>query len=68
MKKNASKQPYFVRFLEKQELARVSGRRVLVTLKYPSDTDEGPVTLKYPSDDDEGPVTLKYPSDDDETY
>lgn len=65
MKKEARKQPYFVRFLEKQELARVSGRSIQVTLKYPSDTDEN-VTLKYPSDDDEGPVTLKYPSDDDE--
>jgi len=68
MKKEARKQPYFVRFLEKQELARVSGSSIAVTLKYPSDDDEGPVTLKYPSDDDEGPVTLKYPSDDDETF
>jgi len=64
MKKNAKRQPYFVRFLEKQELARVSGSE-FVTLKYPSDDDEN-VTLKYPSDDDENPVTLKYPSDDDE--
>lgn len=68
MKKEARKQPYFVRFLEKQELARVSGRDRNVTLKFPSDNDENPVTLKYPSDDDEGPVTLKYPSDDDETF
>jgi hypothetical protein len=67
MKKEAKRQPYFVRFLESQELARVSGS-VFVTLKYPSDDDENPVTLKYPSDDDEGPVTLKYPSDDDETF
>ena len=66
MKKEASKQPYFVRFLEKQELARVSGSVIFVTLKYPSDDDEN-VTLKYPSDDDENPVTLKFPSDDDET-
>jgi len=65
MKKEARKQPYFVRFLEKQELARVSGSQ---TLKYPSDSDEWPVTLKYPSDDDEDPVTLKYPSDDDEDF
>jgi len=65
MKKEARRQPYFVRFLEKQELARVSGSSIFVTLKYPSDSDEN-VTLKYPSDDDEGPVTLKYPSDDDE--
>lgn len=67
MKKEAKRQPYFVRFLENQELARVSGT-ALQTLKYPSDDDEGPVTLKYPSDDDEGPVTLKYPSDDDEDF
>lgn len=38
--------------------------QVIVTLKYPSDTDE-PITLKYPSDDDEL-VTKKWPSDSDE--
>lgn len=38
--------------------------QVIVTLKYPSDTDEA-VTLKYPSDDDEM-ITRKFPSDTDE--
>lgn len=38
--------------------------QVIVTLKYPSDTDE-PITLKYPSDDDEM-ITRKFPSDTDE--
>lgn len=38
--------------------------QVIVTLKYPSDTDEA-VTLKYPSDGDEL-VTRKFPSDSDE--
>jgi len=59
-KQNSSKKPYFARFLEDQELARVDGggRGDLQTLKYPSDDDEGPVvTLKYPSDDDEGGIT-----------
>ena len=49
MKKDTvHKAPYFVRFLEHQELRRVSGG---MTLKYPSDNDE---TWKFPSDDDEG--------------
>lgn len=47
--KNPSRKPFFVRFLEKQELAQASAGR---TLKYPSDSDEE-VTLKYPSDSDE---------------
>lgn len=51
MKKNSPNKPYFVRFLEKQELSDVHGG-VDTTLKYPSDVDEE-VTLKYPSDDDE---------------
>jgi len=50
--KKGTKQPYFTRFLEKQELAEVQGGCPCVTLKYPSDHDEE-VTLKYPSDDDE---------------
>jgi hypothetical protein len=72
-----NKQPFFAQFIEAQELSNeetlnVSGGRrrppIFVTLKYPSDDDEGGmVTLKYPSDDDEGiMVTLKYPSDNDE--
>lgn len=57
-KKESSNKPYFARFLEDQELARVGGGGGDVhTLKYPSDNDEGPVTLKYPSDDDEGGAT-----------
>lgn len=41
-KSNPAKKPYFVRFLEDQELAKVSGARPpFVTLKYPSDDDEG---------------------------
>lgn len=48
-----TRQPYFTRFLESQELSRVSGNG---TLKYPSDIDEE-VTLKYPSDDDEAPTS-----------
>lgn len=57
-KQNPSNRPYFARFLENQELARVGGGKDDVqTLKYPSDNDEGPVTLKYPSDDDEGGST-----------
>lgn len=49
--------------------------QVVVTLKYPSDSDEA-ITMKYPSDDDElttekwfsdkGWQTRKYPSDNDE--
>jgi len=42
MKKMAPKTPYFTRFLEKQELAKIQGGRPpFVTLKYPSDDDEG---------------------------
>lgn len=53
MQKNTPKKPYFVRFLEGQELSRVAAGR---TLKYPSDADEE-VTLKYPSDDDDFPTS-----------
>lgn len=55
-KKQEVHKPFFVRFLEGQEIARVQGGGPpLHTLKYPSDNDEE-VTLKYPSDDDEGPI------------
>jgi hypothetical protein len=56
MKKNATRKPYFARFLEKQELTEVQGGGIFMTLKYPSDGDEE-VTLKYPSDDDEYPTS-----------
>jgi len=36
-KPKTGKQPFFARFLERQELEKVTGGR---TLKYPSDTDE----------------------------
>jgi len=74
----SNKEPFFSQFIEAQELSedeakQVSGGRwkwpPVMTMKYPSDDDEGAVTLKYPSDDDEGGpiyVTMKYPSDDDE--
>lgn len=45
-------QPFFVRFLEAQELENVNGGRPITTLKYPSDRDEA-MTMKYPSDSDE---------------
>lgn len=38
-KDRPEKQPYFVRFLEKQELEKVSGARPPHTLRYPSDDD-----------------------------
>jgi hypothetical protein len=52
-KPKTTKKPFFARFLETQELAKVEGGG---TLKYPSDSDEGDVTMKYPSDSDEGDV------------
>jgi hypothetical protein len=55
MKKKNRTQPYFVRFLEQQELAEVTAG---MTLKYPSDTDEV-FTLKYPSDDDEDIIVVE---------
>ena len=51
-KQNETRQPFFSRFLESQELSRVQGGKPIETLKYPSDTDEHQ-TLKYPSDTDE---------------
>lgn len=44
------KQPFFVRYLEGQDLEAVRGGG---TLKYPSDKDEENTTQKYPSDGDE---------------
>lgn len=53
-KPKTTKKPFFARFLESQELAKVQGG---TTLKYPSDKDEEVnQTLKYPSDGDEGGV------------
>ncbi len=52
MRKTKKKEvPFFVRYLEGQELKKVGG----TTMKYPSDGDEY-VTMKYPSDDDEAPT------------
>jgi hypothetical protein len=39
MQKKLPNKPFFARFLEKQELDKVSSGQ---TLKYPSDRDEGP--------------------------
>lgn len=47
--KTQVRRPFFVRFLEKQELAQASAGQ---TLKFPSDSDEE-WTLKFPSDEDE---------------
>lgn len=45
-KKNTTKKPFFVRFLEAQELDSVQGARPpLHTLKYPSDEEEDGVPL-----------------------
>lgn len=42
MKKETPKKPYFTRFLEDQDLAKVQGARPpFHTLRYPSDDDEG---------------------------
>jgi hypothetical protein len=50
-KPKSGKKPFFARFLESQELAKVGAGG---TLKYPSDRDEDlDRTLKYPSDGDE---------------
>lgn len=53
----SGKKPFFARFLESQELEKVTGG-AKGTLKYPSDKDEIDVTLKYPSDGDEGGVDI----------
>lgn len=49
-KPKSGKKPFFARFLESQELAKVNAGG---TLKYPSDRDELDHTMKYPSDGDE---------------
>ncbi len=72
-KKEEKKQvPFFARYLESQELEKVTGGKrgttnkhkddlVAVTLKYPSDSEDTGgdlVTLKYPSDSDEDSTTI----------
>ncbi len=54
-KPKTGKKPFFARFLERQELEKVSAG---ATLKYPSDRDEHDQTMKYPSDNDEGGVDV----------
>lgn len=71
---NSQAVPFFARFLEgqncedlsDQQSEAISGGNIVVTQKYPSDSDEA-ITQKYPSDnEDGGVVTKKYPSDSDE--
>jgi hypothetical protein len=50
-----NEQPFFAKFLEGQDFPSIK-----------TNIKAGPVTLKFPSDKDEGSVTQKYPSDDDE--
>ncbi len=47
--------PFFARYLEGQQFPQVKTgvKAGAVTLKFPSDSDEGEHTLKYPSDGDE---------------
>lgn len=68
------KKPFFANFLESQvtgeELQKVNGGTDAVTLKFPSDGEDGPgqiitsrtndllQTMKYPSDSDEDGVKL----------
>lgn len=62
------KKPFFANFLESQvpekELEKINGGTDVVTLKFPSDGEDGPgqvtsrvkdlyQTMKYPSDNDE---------------
>ena len=65
--------PFFARFLEDQHAAaEAQAETGFMTLKYPSDRDEGDVTLPPPpakaAASKNGPsrMTLKYPSDRDE--
>ncbi|NJM72749.1 MAG: microviridin/marinostatin family tricyclic proteinase inhibitor [Scytonema sp. RU_4_4] len=72
--------PFFARYLEGQfcedlseeEMQEVKGGIRYVTLKYPSDNENGSggtFTKKYPSDCEDGSggaFTQKYPSDNDE--
>ncbi len=61
------KKPFFANFLENQvtekEIEQVKGGLIpgefpIVTMKYPSDDDEGHQTMKYPSDNDEATEEL----------
>ena len=54
--KETNELPFFARFLEGQESLHVkTNLKAGVTLKFPSDREDGgDVTMKYPSDDDEG--------------
>jgi hypothetical protein len=72
---NSEAVPFFARFLEGQsaeemseeEMEAVKGGGDAMTMKYPSDQEDGGVvTRKYPSDGDDYDVTQKYPSDSDE--
>ncbi|MCC5647407.1 microviridin/marinostatin family tricyclic proteinase inhibitor [Nostoc sp. CHAB 5824] len=73
---NSQAVPFFARFLEgqsfedlsDQESEGIGGGVQAVTLKYPSDNEDGgAVTLKYPSDNEDGGVaTRKYPSDNED--
>jgi hypothetical protein len=79
---NSQAVPFFARYLEGQfcedlseeEMEAVQGGTTFVTLKYPSDNEEGGhgggvITNKFPSDKEDwggGVVTRKYPSDADE--
>lgn len=49
-KEEKKKKPFFARFLESQELEEVKGGALV--------KPRPPVTLKYPSDDDEGGIDL----------
>lgn len=49
-----NEQPFFARFLEGKDFPQVKTEiKAGMTLKYPSDRDEGDVTHKFPSDSDE---------------
>lgn len=80
-KQNEKAVPFFARFLEGQHVAEMSEEESeaigggmegedpdeIMTLKYPSDDEDGGVmTRKFPSDNEDGggrPVTEKFPSD-----
>ena len=78
----AKEVPFFARYLEAQgyedlseeELEGIRGGSKPVTMKAPSDSEDGGgggiVTMKYPSDSEDGGsggvVTMKAPSDSDE--
>lgn len=62
------KKPFFANFLESQvseeELKKVNGGTDVVTLKFPSDGEDGPGHVTSPNKDLY--QTMKYPSDGDE--